>query len=57
MLLNNVFRNAFHAEDFNIKPGPVGESIVDRSQVFLMDLAHVHAQPCELVSPAASEGR
>jgi hypothetical protein len=55
MLLNNVFGDSFHAEDFNVEAGSVWQGIVDGSQVFLVYLAHVHAEtPCSVQSAPAS---
>ena len=44
VLLNNVFWNAFHAKDLDIKACSVGESIIDCSEVLFVDLTHMYAQ-------------
>jgi hypothetical protein len=42
--LDNVFGDAFHAEDLNIETLAIRERIVDGSQVLFVDLAHMYAQ-------------
>ena len=41
MLLRNLVRDAFHAEDFDVETCTVWEGIVDGGQILLVDLAHV----------------
>lgn len=40
--IENIVWNAFHAEDLDIKTRAVGQGILNFSELFLVDLAHVH---------------
>ena len=40
--LDDVFRDALHAEDLDVEAGSVGKSIVDCRKLLLVDLTHVH---------------
>ena len=55
VLLHNVFRNSFHAENLDIKTNSIRESIVNGGEVFFVDLAHMDTQAtCCVQSPATS---
>ena len=39
----DVFRYAFHPEDFDVEACTIWEGIVDGGEVLFVDLTHVHA--------------
>lgn len=55
VLLHDVFRDPLHSEYLNVEACAVGEGVVDSRQVFLVNLAQMHAQPsCCVESAPAS---
>lgn len=47
MLLDDVLRDALHAEDLDVESLPVSQSILDAGQIFLVDLVHVNRETYE----------
>ena len=54
VLLRNVIWDTFHAEDLDVKPGSVGQGIIDCGEILLMDLTHVNTQASCGVQPSAA---
>jgi hypothetical protein len=53
VLLNNIFWDSLHAENFYVKTNAVGEGVVDGSEILLVDLTHVDTQAsCGIQSSA-----
>lgn len=48
VLLYNFFRYSFHAKDFDIKAGTIREGVLDGSEVFFMNLIHMHIETCRV---------
>jgi hypothetical protein len=46
VLLDDLLRNAFHAEDLDVEADTVGKGIVDSGEGLFMHLAHMHTQTC-----------
>ena len=55
VLVDNILRYAFHAKDLDVQTCSIRKSIVNGSEVFLVDLAHVDAEAsCGIQSSTTS---
>jgi hypothetical protein len=54
MSLSNILGDAFHAEDLDVEACAIRESIVDRTEVLLMNLGHVHAETTCRIEPSTT---
>lgn len=54
MCLSDVFGDAFHAKNLNVKACAVRKSIVDCTEVLLVNLGHVYAETACCVKPSAA---
>jgi len=54
VLLNDVLRNAFHAEDLNVESRAIRKGIVNGSKILFVDLAHVDTQASGGVQPSST---
>jgi hypothetical protein len=54
VLLDDILRNTFHTEDFDIQTLPVGKRIFDLLKGLLVHLVHMHRQATRSIQPLSA---